>query len=190
MARDFSAFIEECVKDAEAIAKEAMVTAAKKARLELYKGALKKGLQEGYYGQYSPSIYKRSHSLKKAILPFYEDRSKGSNWSIAVGVEYDASRLKGLYHSNSKLHQSGDTWISRNSSGFSMSANNGIPDSNWIMENFMLGVHPRTTANHQYAPVNTGITQESIMNVLLDEQLDKISDYVNDALMTAILSRW
>lgn len=197
VSRDFSAFVEQMVAEAETIAKEALVHAAKKTRLELYKGALKKGLREGYYDKYSPSRYKRSHSLKRAISPYYSDNSKGKNFSVEVGVEYDSSKLKGAYRSNSKLHQSGGEWISRNDENFNWSGSNGIPDSNWIMENFMLGVHPRSypaetldgRRRYEYRPKKTGVTQESIMKKLLDEQAEKVSEYISDAIVSAILGR-
>ena len=110
-----------------------------------------------------------------------EDHSNGSNLSIEVGVEYDSSKLKGAYHSNSRWHQSGDTWRSVTDRS-KFSSDNGIPEPEWIMNNFLDGVHP-------WAQTDTEST-DSLMKKFFDSELpNRINQYVQDELFGAITSR-
>lgn len=167
------------LKDCQAIAVEAVKNAAKKTQNDIVKEA--NSYLQKYYNNYTPRKYKRTYQLQKAITSILEDKSSGNTVSIEVGVEYDSSKLKGAYHSNSRWHQSGDTWHSvTNRSKFS--ADNGIPEPEWIVNNFLEGVHPWAQTDSE--------STDSLMKEFFDTQLpNRIEQYVQDELFGIITSR-
>lgn len=171
----FAAILEDC----QAVAVAAVKNAAKKAQNDIVKEA--KNYLQQYYNNYTPVRYKRTYRLKRAITPFWADRSEKNGISIEVGVQYSSSALKGAYRSNSKWHQSGDVWRSV-TEGQKFSSDNGIPEPDWILENFLEGVHPwaQTDAN----------STTSLMREFFDTQLPaRIEQYVQEGLFNAIVSR-
>jgi len=167
------------IKDCQAIAAEAVRHAANKAQADILNEA-DKYLQR-YYSNYIPKRYKRTYYLKNAITPVFEDRSSIKGLSIEVGVEYDSGQLAGHYKSNSRFHQSGDTWkvVTDHSH---VTGDNGIPEPEWIMGNFLEGIHPWAQ--------NDGESTESLMQDFFDTQLpNRINQYVQEALFGAITSR-
>lgn len=167
------------LKDCQAIAAEAVKNSAKKVQNDVIKEA--ESCLQKYYNNYKPKRYKRTYQLQKAITPVLEDHSNGSNLSIEVGVEYDSGRLKGAYHSNSRWHQSGDTWRSVTDRS-KFSSDNGIPEPEWIMNNFLDGVHP-------WAQTDAEPT-DSLMKKFFDSELpNRINQYVQDELFGVITSR-
>ena len=167
------------IKDCQTIAVESVKSAAKKVQNDIIKEA--KSYLQRYYSNYIPKKYKRTYQLQKAITPVLEYHSNGSNLLIEVGVEYDSSKLKGAYHSNSRWHQSGDTWrsvIDRSK----FSSDNGIPEPEWIVNNFLEGVHPWAQSDSE--------STDSLMKEFFDTQLpSRIEQYVQDELFSAIISR-
>ena len=172
----FAAILEDC----QAVAVAAVKSAAKKAQDDVVKEA--KNYLEQYYRNYpKPKVYKRTYRLKRAITPYWADRSGKNGISIEVGVQYSSSALKGAYRSNSPWHQSGDTWRSV-TEGQKFSSDNGIPEPDWILENFLEGVHPwaQTDAN----------STTSLMREFFDTQLPaRVEKYVQEGLFNAIVSR-
>lgn len=167
------------IKDCQAVAVEAVKNAAKKTQDDIIKEA--DDYLQRYYGNYTPKRYKRTHQLKNAIRPVIEDRSTGESVSVEVGVEYDAGALKDAYKSNSRWHQSGGAWKTvTNYTDFS--ADNGIPEPEWIMNNFLEGVHPWAQ--------DDGESTNSLMEEFFDVQLaDRIEKYVQEELFAAITRR-
>ena len=172
----FAAIIEDC----QAVATAAVKNAAKKAQDDVIKEA-KNYLQQYYRNYPKPKVYKRTYRLKRAITPYWADKSGKNGISIEVGVQYSSSALKGAYKSNSAWHQSGDAWKSAiNKTQFS--ADNGIPEPDWILENFLEGIHP-------WAQTDTESTS-SLMQEFFDNQLpNRIERYVQEELFNAIVSR-
>lgn len=171
----FAAIIEDC----QAIAVEAVKNAAKKTQDDIIKEA--DDYLQRYYSNYTPKRYKRTRQLKNAIKPVFEDRSTGENVSVEVGVEYDASVLKGVYKSKSRWHQSGDVW-KRVTNYTDFSTDNGIPEPEWIMNNFLEGVHPWAQDDEE--------STNSLMEEFFDVQLaDRIEKYVQEELFAAITRR-
>lgn len=167
------------IKDCQDIAVEAVNNAAKKTQDDIIKEA--DDYLQKYYSNYTPKRYKRTYQLKNAIKPIIEDYSTGASLSVEVGVEYDASALKGAYKSNSRWHQSGGAWKTvTNYTDFS--ADNGIPEPEWIMNNFLEGVHPWAQ--------DDGESTNSLMEEFFDVQLaDRIEKYVQEELFAAITRR-
>ena len=169
------------LKDCQSVAVEAVKNAAKKTQTDIVREA--NNYLQQYYKNYTPKRYKRTYRLKRAILPYWADRSNKNKISIEIGVQYKSSALKGAYQSNSRFHKSGDNWISRFDDGFNFDkGDNGIPEPEWILENFLEGVHPwaqedRTSTN-------------SLMEDFFDTQLpDHIEQYVQEELFNVFVSK-
>ena len=173
------AAFDSIIKDCQSVAVEAVKNAAKKAQNDILKEA--DSCLRKYYNNYTPKRYKRTYRLKRAITPYWADRTNGKGVSIEVGVQYNSSALKGAYRSNSSWHQSGDTWKSV-TEGSPFSSDNGIPEPEWILSNFLEGVHP--WAQNDSESTNT-LTEE-----FLDVQLaDRLEQYVQEELFAAITRR-
>jgi len=167
------------LKDCQNIAVEAVKNAAKKTQKDIIVEA--NSYLQKYYNNYKPKYYKRKFNLHKAITPVFEDKSSGDKISIEVGVEYNSSALNGLYKSNSRWHQSGDAWKPViNYSNFS--ADNGIPEPDWILENFLEGVHPWAQDDSE----STNTLMRDFFNTKLP---DRIEQYIQSELFNAITSR-
>lgn len=183
------------IQDSKNIAVEAVRNAAKKTQTDILKEA--DNYLQKYYSNYRPTIYKPAkHQLHKSIVPVFEDKSKGDKVSIEVGVEYDSGMLKGLYRSKSKFHQSGSPWQSVNDYS-KFSPDYGIVEPEWIMENFLEGIHPRTDVVYTesgrrfiYNPQQDSESTDGLMRKFFDTQLpNNINKYVQNELFNAIASR-
>ena len=184
MGNGIEGVLNEILRDYKAIALAAAKEAAHKGQDDIMKEA-KQYLQE-YYNSYTPSMYQRKNALRRAIMPYWADRSNSSSASITIGVQYNAGALKGAYRSNSKYHQSGDVWkivpnnVRYNSDLFS--SDFGTPDPNWILDNYLKGEHG--------GYYNDGMGTEEKMNKFLDNELPaRIEKYMQTALINAISSR-
>ena len=167
------------IKDCQNVAVEAVKNAAKKAQNDILKEA--KSCLQKYYNNYTPKIYKRTYRLKRTIIPYWADRTNGNGVSVEVGVQYNSGALKGAYRSNSAWHQSGDAWRPV-TEGSPFSSDNGIPESGWILSNFLEGIHP--WAQNDSESTNT------LMEEFLDVQLaNRLEQYVQEELFAAIARR-
>lgn len=184
MGNGVEGVLNEILRDYKAIALAAVKEAAHKGQDDIMKEA-KQYLQE-YYSNYTPSMYQRKHALRRAIMPYWADRSSSSSASITIGVQYNAGALNGAYTSNSKYHKSGGEWkvvpdnVRYNSDLFS--SDFGTPESDWILENYLQGEHG--------GYYNDGMGTEEKMNKFLDNELPaRIEKYMQEALISAISSR-
>lgn len=197
-SQDINAIFEEIINDAQNIAVAAIKNASKQVQKDVYKKA-EENLQI-YYSNHSPKRYKRTNKLRRAILPYYADRSNSKNIRIEIGVEYKSSALVGAYKSNSWYHQSGDAWISRDDDSFDFdSRSNGIPEPDWILNNFLEGIHPITNVvkmrdgsrEYIYNPKRDPKSQAQLMEEFIDNELvPKIDGYVYDTISNVILSKF
>lgn len=184
MGNSIEGVLNDILKDYKAIALEAVKDAAHKGQEDIMKEA--KNYLDDYYNSYSPRMYKRKYALKRAIMPYWADRSNGNSVSITIGVQYNASALKGAYKSNSAYHQSGGSWkvvpdnVKRSSDLFS--SDFGTPDPNWILDNYLKGEHG--------GYYNDGQGTEEKMNRFFDNELPaRIERYMQTALFSAIANR-
>ena len=197
-SQDINAIFEEIINDAQNVAVAAIKNASKQVQKDVYEKA-KENL-ETYYKGHNPKTYKRTNKLRRAILPYYADRSNSKNISIEIGVEYKSSALAGAYKSNSWYHQSGDSWVERSSNEFNFDGrNNGIPESDWILNNFMEGIHPITNVTksydgnrkYVYNPKKDPKSQAQLMEEFIENELvPKIDGYVYDSISNVILSKF
>lgn len=161
MAKDLSDAFKQIAKQSERMAIDVMRDVAKKANKMACKAAL--NCLAEYYTNYTPKRYKRTKQLKKALQHTTKpvETKKGDVYTISIGIGYDANKLKGLYESNSWYHKSGDKWIPVMSTwapdhlvkGYakepwmkdlrdSWGQNNGVPEPEWILNNYLQGIHP------------------------------------------------
>lgn len=179
MANSIDASFAAILQDCQAIAVEAVKNAAKKVQDDIVKEA-DNYLQE-YYGNYQPKQYKRTYRLKRAIMPYWADRTGGNGISIEVGVQYKSSALRGAYTSNSRFHQSGDVWKVVTDHSY-VTGDNGIPEPEWILDNFLSGQHG---GYHQ-----DGSSTNTLMLDFFENKLPaRIDQYVKDSLWHAITSK-
>ena len=172
-------------KDFIEISKKAAKEAANKAQADIRKKADQ--FIDEYYSEYSPKVYKkRKKALYHLVENFYQETATGDGIMIEFGVWYDANKIAGMHKSNSRYHQSGETWVSRLSSEFSFdSSDNGIPEPEWITEKFLSGIHPSGLIGDEGGAQYTSSDEK--MQRFFDKELnDKISSYMNDALLNAV----
>lgn len=183
------------LKDCQAVAVEAVKNAAKKAQDDVRAQA--QLYVRKYYASYKPKRYKRGEQLYTAITPVFEDHSTHKGISFKIGVEYDSSKLKrySQYSSNSKFHQSGSPWRSVTDHS-KFSPDNGIVEPEWIMGNFLEGIHPITQFDpskenpYVYEPKQDSVSTNTLMVDFFDNTLpDRIDQYVKDSLWDAITNR-
>lgn len=181
MGNNIDKVFNEILKDYEAIAMDAIKDAAHKGQKDIMDEA-KKYLNK-YYKNYKPKMYKRTYRLKRAIIPYWSDRSNGKKILISIGVQYNAAALKGAYRSNSPYHQYGDEWISVSKSNKrAFSADYGIPEPTWILDNYLAGIHP-------WAKTDSEGTYD-LMSKFFDDELPRhIEEYISGSLVNAFLSR-
>lgn len=179
MAQSIDDAFAAIIKDCQAVAVEAVKNAAKKTQKDIVKEA--NSYLQKYYSNYTPKMYDRTYRLKRAILPYWADKTGKNGVSIEVGVQYKSGALKGAYRSNSPWHQSGDAWRSV-TEGSPFSSDNGIPEPDWILNNFLEGVHPWAQTDSE--------STNTLMEEFFDTKLpDRIEQYVSEALFAAITSR-
>lgn len=174
--------LDAIVKDYRNVAIEAVKNAAKKVQQDVVRESYR--YMAKYYANYKPTMYERTKRLHKAITPVFRDNSKGDNISIEVGVAYDANKLTGFYHSNSWYHKTGTYWISRHHGYFDYdSQNNGIPEPDWILDNFLKGEHGGAQQDEE----STNTLMEDFFNNTLPNYINK---YVQDGLRDVIIDRF
>lgn len=197
MAKDINAIFEDIINNAASVAVAAVKNASNQVQKDVCEQA-EKNLKK-YYSSYSPSMYQRTNKLRRAILPYYADRSNGQNIRIEVGVQYNSGALVGAYKSNSWYHQGGGEWISRDYEDFDFyGSGNGIPEPDWILNNFLEGFHPVTKITKQYKgeyqykykPVKTESQYKLMKNYFDTVLMNKIDGYVASAIEGAILSKF
>ena len=172
-------FFNDILENCKEIAKSAVVGAASKVHDDIIKEA--NSYLQMYYNNYTPKSYRRKYNLKKAIVPVFENESNKGKISYTVGVEYSAWKLEGLYKSNSRFHQSGNTWKSVKDHS-KLTTDNGVPEPEWILNNFLEGVHPWAQDDAQ--------STDTLMREFFNNQLpDRISEYVQQELFNKITSR-
>jgi hypothetical protein len=177
--KDINVVFENILKDSKKNASSAVATAARSLEKHMMKIADR--CLEGYYQNYTPNVYERTKHLHNAVKPIYINHSSRGNISYEVGVEYDSSRLENWYYSNSQYHQSGNKWVSVR--GLPAAGSNfGVPDSGWILTNYLTGVHP-------WAQTDSINTHKTFINFINNKAQAHINKYVMKSIESKILSK-
>lgn len=185
MGDNVNSVLDEVLKDTKRIASKAVISAAHKGQKDIMNEA--RDYLKKYYASYSPRVYKRTRNLRKAIVPIFDKKSTKDKIEIEIGVEYNPELLKGIYRSNSRYHQSGDVWkvvpesVKKDSSLFS--SDYGVPEPEWIMDNFLRGEH----GGVHYDP---SVATNVLMPDFFDNELpNKLNQYVQDAFLETVIDR-
>jgi hypothetical protein len=167
--KTFADIYKAVIKNAKTAAVAAAKQTAQKIEKDMYKRALD-GLKN-YYREYDPDVYDRTDYLKNAIIRVYEDKSTDSVVSIEIGIRYDESMLEDHYYSGSTKNPS-------------------YPEPEWILNNFLDGIHPRTTTGYKYNPARYIATQTIEMNSFIENEVeDLMYKYMNDAILKEFTKR-
>lgn len=181
--KSVDAIFAEILKDSRAIAIEIVESSAKNAQKDIMRSAY--SYLNKYYNNYTPKQYTRTYQLHNAIVPVLQGKTKkgADDITIRVGVEYDSTLLEGLYHSNSRFHQSGDTWKPvQDYSEESFRSDYGIPEAGWILDNFLKGYHPWGKRDSE--------STNKLMKKFIEKDMEtNINKYVQSALMDALNKR-
>ena len=119
--RTLESAIDELMKNYENALREAVEYASDEAVKDIYTESI--SCLERYYDSYDPTIYDRTDNLWKVIVPCLDIKQDKDRIVSTVGVEYDASRIEGMYYGSKKYSPT---------------------DSSWIINNYLRGVHPAT----------------------------------------------
>ena len=128
-AKTIDEAIDEVLDRYEDIIEDAMNVAARATRKKVHKYAL--SCLQAYYDNYPQDgdemSYQRTFYLHNAILPTSSKARKNSKEvSVSVGVAYDPTVLDGVYDGSKKY---------------------GHPDGEWILDNYLKGIHPATNGS-------------------------------------------
>ena len=160
--------LQELKKDYKAALLKAVEQATNDACEDVYKFSM--SVLDRYYENYMPSRYDRTDNLWKAAIPIAKVEDMGDIVAGTFGVEYDPSVLDGVYNGSQKY---------------------GHPDGSWVLENYLLGIHPatnggRTTDTAIYTPWQDGVSPDSYLKKYLQLRKTKLANDVNDYLLRYI----
>ena len=117
--------IDEVFKDYKKAFKVAAQEASEAARDDLYANTVSCLVR--YYEDYDPTSYNRTYSLMESFIPYVNPvREHGDSFICSAGVEFDPDRIANTY-SGSEIYSP--------------------TDSEWIIANFLAGIHPRTNGS-------------------------------------------
>lgn len=122
ISRTIDEAIDEVFKDYKKAFKTAAQEATEQAKNDLHANAVSCLVR--YYEDYDPTSYNRTYSLMESFIPYSNPvREMGDTLICSAGVEFDPSRLANTYYGSDIYSPT---------------------DSEWIIANFLAGIHPRT----------------------------------------------
>ena len=190
MSQNLDKMFKKIQKNSEALAMKAMMKAANQA-FDLARQEARDCLKN--YLKRKPSMYKRLNPspLQKALqVSKPKLTEQGGHCIISFALRYDSSTIKGAYKSNSWWHQSGDEWVSRfdepNKFKFDSQAN-GIPDSGWILSNYLEGKHPGWFDGVDYGWQDSEKPAETMKNFFEKELHEKAGVLIYEAMQGVIV---
>lgn len=114
--------IDEIFKDYKKAFKVAAQEATEQAKKDLYENSVSCLVR--YYEDYDPTSYNRTYSLMESFVPYANPVSEQGDMLIcSAGVIFDSDRIANTYN-GSEIYSP--------------------TDSEWIIANFLAGIHPRT----------------------------------------------
>jgi hypothetical protein len=126
---------------------------------------------ERYYENYMPSSYDRTDNLWRTAMPIANVTMHGNSIIGTVGVEYDPSVLDGAYDGSKKYDS---------------------PDGSWVLENYLMGIHPATNGSRDpdtviYAPWQDAITPNDLLDKYLKWYKNKLNDNIDKYLISYVM---
>ena len=126
--------IEEVLKDYKSAIRNAAEEATKKAKNDIYSNAL--SCLVAYYNDYpDPTSYDRTYTLVDSFVPFQNIIEGKDGILCSAGVIFDSSRVS--------------YFRSWSYSDFDSNGMRQPADSEWIISNFLAGIHPRTDGSRE-----------------------------------------
>lgn len=167
--RTIDDILRELKKDYQSVLLKAVQQATDTAAEDIYKFSMT--VLERYYENYIPSSYDRTDNLWRAAYPIAGVKSLGDAIVCAFGVGYDPSVLEGVYDGSQKY---------------------GHPDGNWVLKNFLNGVHPATNGSRNpdtvvYAPWKDAISPDKFLQKYISKYEMKFNDNVNDYIISHMM---
>ena len=167
--RTINDILQELKQDYKKVLLEAVNQATNTACEDVYKFSM--SVLDRYYENYEPSRYNRTENLWKATIPVGKVEDMGDMIVGIFGVEYDPSMLDGVYNGSQKY---------------------GHPNGSWVLENYLMGIHPttnggRTPETAVYLPWQDAISPDSYLKKYLKLRLNKLENDVNDYLLRYIV---
>lgn len=162
--------IDEVFKDYKRAFKVAADEATEQAKKDLYENAVSCLAQ--YYNDYEPNVFKdkygflngyiRTYSLINSFVPYANPVQEiGDGFYCSAGVNFDPSKIDGMY-SGSDIYSP--------------------TDAEWIIANFLAGIHPRTDGstvvgggNYEREKYHGSVVPSEIMQRYIDGY-DRIFD--------------
>jgi hypothetical protein len=171
--KDLYAAMQELKKHYKTVLKEAVQYATEEAQKDVYTKALT--CLEEYYANYDPSSYKRSESLQYAFVPYMNIQHNSDYITSTVGVEYNADMLA-AYAGTS----------------YSASKKYGIADANWVIDNYLDGIHPITDGSSiageaVYMEILDPVSPTEKMDTYLEQYAQTFRDNINAYLAAYLM---
>lgn len=131
---------------------------------------------ERYYENYIPSSYDRTDSLWRALVPIAEVKNSGNKIVSTVGVEYSPSLLD-AYVAGSDLYDGSNKY--------------GKAEGQWVIENYLMGIHPTTNGSRNpedvvYMPVQDSISPHQYTDRYLRLYKNKLNNNVYSYLISHV----
>lgn len=169
--RTINDILKELSKNYKAILLEAVHKATDIACEDIYKFSM--SVLEQYYENYMPSRYDRTDSLHMATVPIAQVNDYGDIIESVVGVRYDPDIL--------------ETYAA--SSYYEASRKYGNVDGAWVIENFLMGIHPATNGSSNpdtvvYIPWQDARSPDEYLKKYLGLYRRKFENNVNSYLIS------
>lgn len=161
--------IEEVVREYKKSARIAAQKATENTANFIYDKAL--SCLSEYYASYNPSSYDRTYTLGWSFVKTQIVAPLGKRIVCRMGVNYDPSRLDGFY------------WKKRGPNYESYLE----PDSQWIIDNYLRGVHPATSGG---ATMKYGLNYEEKMGMFKESSPTKKMEDFLDYKAKREFERW
>lgn len=165
-------------------------TAAKEAATKAQKEIRKKAdmFIKDYY-KYEPVLYRdRKYLLYKLVENYYREDESADGIEIEFGIVYNPSKISKEHKSNSRYHKTGTKWIPRSSKSFKFdSQDNGIPDAEWITNQFLEGYHPSGRIGEDIGNEDPYGSPDKRMQEFFDSELGNMIDqYISSSLLNSL----
>lgn len=167
-----SGSVNEALKELSKNYKSVLVSAVQKATDEACEDIYKFSVSviERYYSNYSPSIYERSGGLFDTLVPIADVSSGGDTVTSTIGIGFSSGPLGG-YRASSKY---------------------GTADGQWILTNFLMGIHPATNGSSNpdtviYTPWQDGVSPDELIKRYLRLYQIKFNNNVNSYLGSYVM---
>lgn len=170
--KDLDKAIEEVFKDYKKAIKIAVQEATEKAKDDLYAHAVSCLVE--YYKDYNPTSYNRTYSLIDSFVPYANPvRESAEGFVCTAGVLFDENRIANTYYGSDIYSPT---------------------DAEWIISNFLNGVHPRTDGsrvigggNYEYEKYQGSFVPAEEMQKFIDRYYDTFDRNYTRALSVQVL---